>query len=101
MRDAIYDTDPRLIDTFTASRGWLEKFMSRNGLSLRRKTTVGQHDPAQLIDRLISNVLHVRRLLKTFHYTPSHIIGMDETSVWNYMIAETTVAREGKKTISL
>ena len=44
-----------------------EKFMSRNGLSLRRKTTVGQHDPAQLIDRLISYVLHLRRLLKTIH----------------------------------
>ena len=75
--------------------------MSRNGLSLCRKTTVGQHDPAQLIDILILYVLHVRRLLKTFHHTPSHIICMDETSVWNDIIAETTIARKGEKTISL
>ena len=79
----------------------LKNLCPEMGLSHRRKTTVGQYDPAQLIDRLISYVLYVRRLLKTFHYTPSHIICMDETRVWNDMIAVTTVARRGEKTISL
>ena len=30
---------------FKASRGWPEKFMRRNNLSLRRKTSVAQKDP--------------------------------------------------------
>ena len=30
--------------TLTASRGWLSKFMKRNGFSLRRKTSVAQQD---------------------------------------------------------
>ena len=68
MHDEIYVTDPRMRDTFTASRGWLETFMVRNGRSLGSRTTVDQHDPVQLIDRLISYDLHVRRSLKTFHY---------------------------------
>ena len=33
---------------FKASRGWLEKFMRRNNLSLRRKTSVAQKDPDKL-----------------------------------------------------
>ena len=49
---------------FVASRGWLEKFMRRNGLSLRRRTTVVQYDPARVIDKLISYVLHVKRLTR-------------------------------------
>ena len=46
MHGEIYATDPRLRDTFTALKGCFQTFMSRNGLSLRRKTTVGQHGPA-------------------------------------------------------
>ena len=67
MRKAKYIHDERCDaserDLFVASRGWLEKFMRRNGLSLRRRTTVAQHDPARIIDKLmLSYVLHVRRL---------------------------------------
>ena len=38
----------------------LEKFMSRNGLSLRRRTTQAQKTPEQIIDEVISYVLYVR-----------------------------------------
>ena len=42
-----FKEDPRFdIDrSFVASRGWFEKFMQRNGLSLRRRTTEAQKDP--------------------------------------------------------
>ena len=36
--------------------------MRRHGLSLRRKTTVAQKDPEQLIDKLVAYVLQDRIL---------------------------------------
>ena len=78
-------------DLFVASHGWLEKFMRRNGLSLRRRTTVAQHDPDRVIDKLISYVLHVRCPTRKHKYLASNIIAMDETAVWAHMVANTTV----------
>ena len=42
---------------FKASRGWLEKFIRRNNLSLRRKTSVAQKDSEKLIAKLVSYVI--------------------------------------------
>ena len=86
---------------FVASNGWLCNFMSRNGLSLRRKTTTAQQDPDRLIDKIISYILHVRRLSIKFNYQPSNIIAMDETPVWNDMVSSTTVDKKGAKSICL
>ena len=36
------DGDLSMQGSFMASQGWLDKFMKRNGLSLRRRTTVAQ-----------------------------------------------------------
>ena len=79
----IYDenhSDPATRDAFVASRGWLEKFMKRNGLSLRRKTTVAQKDPSQMVYKIISYILRIRRLTRQFSYDPASIIAMDEDS---------------------
>ena len=51
-------------DSFIASRGWCGNFMRRHGFSLRRKTATAQKDPSFLVDRLVSYVMHVRRLQK-------------------------------------
>ena len=75
--------------------------MRRNGLSLRRRTTVAQHDPARVIDKLISYVLHVRRLTSKHKYLASNIIAMDETAVWADMVANTTVDDIGTRSVSL
>ena len=105
MRKAKYIHDERCDaserDLFVASRGWLEKFMRRNGLSLRRRTTVAQHDPARVIDKLISYVLHARRLTSKHKYLASNIIAMDETAVWADMVANTTVDDIGTRSVSL
>lgn len=69
-------------EDFKASRGWLEKFMKRNGLSLRRKTSVAQQDPERLVAKVVSYIIQVRRLQEKQSYAPSHIIAMDETPVW-------------------
>ena len=56
------------------SRGWLEQFMRRHRLYLRRKMSVTQKDPELLIAKLISYVLHVTRLQKKINYRPCNII---------------------------
>ena len=45
--------DPATQEGFTASRGWLEKFMRRHGLSFRRRTTTSQKDLTFMIDCLV------------------------------------------------
>ena len=75
--------------------------MRRNGLSLRRKTTTAQQDPERLIDKLISYILQARRLSIKFKYQPSNIIAMDETPVWNVMVSNTTVDKQGAKSVCL
>ena len=88
-------------EDFKASRGWLEKFMKRNGLSLRCKTSVAQQDPERLVAKVVSYIIQVRRLQEKQSYPPSHIIAMDETPVWCDMVSETTIDATGKKTITL
>ena len=96
-------TENNLVDVgdFKASRGWLCRFMKRNGLSLRRKTSIAQQDPERMVHvaKLVSYVIQVRRLQEKYKYRPSDIIAMDETPVWCDMILETTVDTMGKKTI--
>ena len=76
--------------TFTASL-WLQKFMTRHGLCIQRKTTESQKDPEKLIDKLIAYVLQARRLRVKFSYSDSVIMAMDETVVWQDMLSNTTV----------
>ena len=75
--------------------------MNRNGLSLRTGTTITQKDPDQLINKLVSYTVQVRRLQIKQNYLPSDIIAMDETPVWSDMVATTTVAPTGSRDVSL
>ena len=95
------ENDSENSKTFVASTGWLQKFMHRNGLSLRRKTSVAQKDPSKLIDKLVSYILHARRYASKYNYLPSNIIAMDETPVWSDMISDTTVHKTGDKTVTM
>ena len=88
-------------EEFKASRGWLTRFMKRNGLSLRRRTSVAQQDPERLVAKLVAYIVQVRRMQKKRNYNPSNIIAMDETPVWCDMISETTIDKTGKKSITL
>ena len=83
------------------SHGWLEKFMNRNGLSLRRRTTEAQKTPDQLIDKLCAYILKIRRLRTHFNYDLRNIIIIDETAIWNDMMSETTVKKLGAHTVHL
>ena len=88
-------------DAFVASRGWCEKFMMSHGFTLRQKTTTAQENPSYLIDRLVSFVMHVRRLQRQYNFAPHNIVAMDETAVWNNMVSETTVDATGDKDVPM
>ena len=83
--------------SFIASNGWVQKFMTRNLLSVRRRTTESQKDP----DRLIDYILQVRRQRARHSYSYSDIIAMDETAVWQDVLSSTTVDNVGEKSIRL
>ena len=72
--------------TLVASTGWSQKFMRRNGLSLRRKTSVAQKDPSRLIDKLVSYTLSARRFAAKYNYSPADIAVLDETPVLSDMV---------------
>ena len=56
-------------EEFKASTGWPNHFMRCNHLSLRRKTSVAQKDPDRLVAKIVSYVLHVRRLQSRNKYS--------------------------------
>ena len=88
-------------EDFKASVGWLRHFMKQYGLSLRRKTSMAQKDPDQVIDKLVAFVLHVCRIAMKHPFKASDIIAMDETLTWADMVSDTTVDVTGKKTVTV
>ena len=86
---------------FVASNGRLTKFMKRNNLSMRRRTTIAQKDPSHLTTKLVKYVMHVRRLSMRTNFSPDCIIAMDETAVWSDMVGNVTVDTTGTKDVLL
>ena len=87
---------------FVASNGWVNSFMCPNGFLLRRKTrTTAEQDPERLIVKLILYILHARRLSIKYKYSSSSKLAMDETSVRNYMLSNTTIDNQGAKSVCL
>ena len=59
IHDGSIGNDPAAQTSFVASCGWLEKFMKRNCLSLRRKTITAQKDPSHMIDKFVAYMLQI------------------------------------------
>ena len=81
---------------FVASNGSANNFMYCNGFLLHCKTAA-QQDPEQLIDKVILYILHACRLSIKYKYPPSSMIVLDETSVLNDMVSNTTSDKQGAK----
>jgi len=86
---------------FKASRGWLDKFLQRNELSVKRRTTIAQKEPEKLIEKMVSFILFMEHARKKINASPGDIYAMDETAVWFDMVGEATVAAKGAKSIPL
>lgn len=87
--------------SFKASKGWLDKFLKRNGLSLRRKTTVCQSPPSDCIPKLVSFITHLRSIQRHREFPQSCIFAMDETACWMDMPSDTTIHKTGARSVSL
>jgi transposase-like protein len=90
------DRDP----TFMASDGWLRKFMARNKIFLRRRTTIAQRIAIELADKVSSYTKCIRHLRKTNNYRAKDIAAMDETGLQLHMPGRTILER-GTKTVSI
>ncbi|KAG7269084.1 hypothetical protein CRUP_002942 [Coryphaenoides rupestris] len=86
---------------FVASRGWLEKFLKGNDLSLRRCTTMAQKDPDLLTEKLVSFVDFFGKAVSSKGILEKDIIAMDETAVWFDMVSPSTVDKRGAKSVAL
>ena len=47
----------------TTERKLLQTSTKRNGLSLRRRTSIAQKDPTRLVEKIVSYILYTRRLV--------------------------------------
>ena len=70
--------------------------MCGNGISLFCKTTT-QQDPERLINKLILYIFHTSSFSVKCKYPLSSIIAMKETFVWNDMVFNTTIHKQGAK----
>ena len=86
---------------FTASHGWLERFLGRHSLSLRRKTTVSRRLSRDLVPKVTAFIIKTRRLRMKKKYSLSLIGNMDETPLWLDMPGETTVTHTGDRSVTI
>ena len=88
-------------DSFKGSIGWLNGFLKRKGLSLRRKTTVCQNPPEACVRKLVDFIMRLRRLQLSEKFSKNYIFAMDETACWFNMPSDTTIDVTGAKSVSV
>ena len=82
---------------FKASEGWLQKFMLRNSLVLRRHTSVQQKLPAALEQKLAAMMDKVKTLRERHNFPDDLIVNMDETPIFFDMQRAYTVHQKGSR----
>ena len=93
-------TDTDDAGKFAASEGWVTKFLDRNGLVLRRSTTVCHKPPADYNEKILQFFTYVRSLRERFKYPDNCIIACDETVIWYDALFNSTVADKGSKEVA-
>lgn len=84
---------------FKGSRGWCEKFMKRESLSIRRRTTVCQKMPADFAEKISEYQTYVKKLHNKNNYELSQIGNADETPIFLDMPRNYTVNVKGEKQV--
>ena len=84
---------------FSASNGWLQKFMTRHNLALRSKTSLSQRLPADLETKVTSFNKFVKDLRVEDEFDDEFIINMDETPVFFDLVPNKTVEKLGSKSV--
>ncbi|KAM7312951.1 pogo transposable element with KRAB domain [Ixodes scapularis] len=84
---------------FKASAGWIRRFMKREDLLIRRRTTMCQRLPAEYEDKLLSFQKSVSKLRREHGYILSQIGNADHTPVWFDSPENCTVNAKGQKSV--
>lgn len=86
---------------FKASRGWITRFMRRNSLSIRRRTTLCQRLPSDFEDKVLLFHRHVIEKRKCNGYLLSQIGNADQTPLNFDMPPNTTVNQKGASSVTV
>jgi hypothetical protein len=86
---------------FKASRGWCDKFIRREGLSLRRRTTICQKLPKDYEEKLVQYQRHVINLRHQRQYCLSQMGNADEVAVFFDMPRNYTLSEKGQKQVTV
>ncbi|KAK3911142.1 Pogo transposable element with KRAB domain [Frankliniella fusca] len=100
VREAIKIARSQGIMNLKCSLGWIRRMMKRNGLAVRRRTTIAQRLPMEYEEKLLSFQRHVVALRKRNSYLLGHI-GNDQTPLYLDMPSRTTVEKVGTKSIQV
>jgi hypothetical protein len=88
-------------EEFSASLGWLEKFLRRNNLTLRATTTTCQRPPADYVEKIVNFILFLRKQRQEHLYADSNIFACDETAVWLDPIGKKCIEVRGAKDVTV
>jgi len=86
---------------FQGNLSWINCFMKRYDLSLRRRTKISQKLPEDIEQKLDEFRRFVIRLRTQYNFDLNSIFNMDETPVWFDMAGNMTVNNKGDKTIHI
>jgi hypothetical protein len=89
------------IPDFSFSNKWLDGLMSRNNLSNRRRTTIAQHLPDNLIEKQQEFLAYIMYKRIQYDYLMSFIGNMDETPMSFDLPNNTTIDERGARSISI
>ena len=87
--------------SFKASYGWARRFMERNDLSVRRRTTLAQRIPDDHASKVAEFQQFVIRLRRQHSYDLSLIGNADQTPLTFDLPYERSVDMKGVKTVSI
>lgn len=91
---------PTLPD-FKASEGWVRKFLVRNDLVLRARTSMAQTLPSDLEHKISQFNQNVTFIRTNADFPYELIANMDETPAYFDMVPSKTVDKKGKKSITV
>jgi len=84
---------------FQGTLTWIQSFMKRYNLSLRRKTKISQKLPEDTEEKLDEFRRFIIRLRTQYNFDLNSIFNMDETPVWFDMAGNMTINNKGDKTV--
>ena len=89
------------VPSFTASNGWLYRFLIKKNLSRRKRTTVCQKLPEEFAQKIARYVLFVRYLRMKNQYQMHDIYAANETAVWLDAVSNDTIDTVGVKEVGI